>query len=161
MNGRLPAVLALAFLVAACVGDGSRPSALPETTIAPPSKATSATPTAGERIENRAIGAPGRAPRPVVTPPGRANLVQLVGLQGPELALLLGLPTLKRQEPPAEVWQYVGRSCALHVFFYLDPAQGGYRVVHVESIDRGGARSAGDDFLDRLLEEAKNAGRSS
>jgi hypothetical protein len=88
-------------------------------------------------------------------------MAHLVGLQGSDLALLLGPPSLIRRDPPAEVWQYAGPGCALHVFFYLGPDAGDYRVVHVESVYRRESRPESDDCLTRILEDAKSAGRSS
>ncbi|MBT7757855.1 MAG: hypothetical protein HN732_11050 [Rhodospirillaceae bacterium] len=52
------------------------------------------------------------------------------------LSGLLGEPTLRRSEPPAEVWQYSAAQCVLHVFLYSDAAEGGYLVSHVDVVHR-------------------------
>ncbi len=88
-------------------------------------------------------------------------MVQLVGLKGPELVLLLGPPKLKRREAAAEVWQYGGTSCVLHLFFYDSRSRGGLQVVHAEATDRTGAPLASDSCLARLLQDAESAGRAS
>ncbi|MDP6706644.1 MAG: hypothetical protein QF893_09900 [Alphaproteobacteria bacterium] len=107
----------------------------------------------------------GRAPRPASSSPSAQvaarQTVRLAGLRGTDLVLLLGQPSLQRRDPPAEVWQYVGPRCTLHVFFYSAGAAADYRVMHVDAIDRGGARAEPEDCLARLLDAAKNADRSS
>ena len=44
----------------------------------------------------------------------------LVGLDRQQIALLLGAPAAVREQPPATVWSYRARDCALNVFFYPD-----------------------------------------
>ena len=100
-----------------------------------------------------------RVGRPAI-PPAAGN-VQLVGLHGSELRLLLGPPRLKRRDSSAEVWQYVARSCVLHIFFYRSLATGFYQVIHVESNDVRGDGMAPDDCLTDLLAEVREADRSS
>jgi hypothetical protein len=58
-------------------------------------------------------------------------MATLVGYDEPALLLLLGRPGLTWREPPAEVWRYAGKACALHVFVYR-AADGAARVLHVE-----------------------------
>ena len=149
--------LALALLVAACAGGEAPPAATSGKATDTSSNATASS----AMVKDVAVGAPGRAPRPAVAPPGTRRMAQLVGLQGSDLALLLGPPGLMRRDPPAEVWQYAGPGCVLHVFFYLGPDAGDYRVVHVESVYRGETRTKSDDCLARILEDARSAGRSS
>ena len=153
----LSATLAVvALLMTACAG-GEAP---PEASGKASDTASNAT-ASSAMTKEVAVGAPGRAPRPAVSAPGARRTAQLVGLQGSDLALFLGPPSLVRRDPPAEVWQYAGPGCALHVFFYLGPDAGDYRVVHVESVYRGESRPEGDDCLARILKDAKRAGRSS
>jgi len=57
---------------------------------------------------------------------------QLIGLDGSQVSVLLGRPTLKRRDPPAEIWQYAGRDCVLMLFLYDQPKAGKTQVDHVE-----------------------------
>lgn len=44
----------------------------------------------------------------------------LVGKSEQQLVAFLGQPVSVREEPPAMVWQYVGRACKVDVFFYFE-----------------------------------------
>lgn len=44
----------------------------------------------------------------------------LVGLDQGQIELLLGTPADVREQPPATVWSYRAKNCALNVFFYPD-----------------------------------------
>ena len=44
----------------------------------------------------------------------------LVGLDRSQIELLLGAPAAVREQPPATVWSYRAKDCALNVFFYPD-----------------------------------------
>ncbi len=60
---------------------------------------------------------------------------QVVGASESEVARLLGPPELKRQEAPAEVWQYRTSRCVVDVFLY--PRAGAARsATHVEARHR-------------------------
>ncbi len=59
-----------------------------------------------------------------------ADPERLIGLSVGEAAKLLGRPALVRREPPAEVWQYAGSECVLHLFLY--ESEGGPSVTHFE-----------------------------
>ena len=82
-------------------------------------------------------------------------------MNAPELVSLLGDPTLKRRDPPAEVWQYSGRSCVLHVFMYWNEARASFRAVHIEMLKRSGARTKDPECLARIRDEAGISGRDS
>lgn len=58
----------------------------------------------------------------------------LAGLKPNDILSLLGEPDLKRDEPPAELWQYRTADCVLNLFFY-DNA-GSYRLTHAEAWQR-------------------------
>ncbi|MCH6588401.1 MAG: hypothetical protein IH805_08830, partial [Proteobacteria bacterium] len=58
---------------------------------------------------------------------------RLMGLDRAGLAKLLGDPELLRREPPAEIWQYRGRSCVFDVFLYEEA--GRQRVTYLEAPD--------------------------
>ncbi len=158
-----------ALLLAACVArqqtdvTAPRPEAAAATVPPQRDRPPTATPTETARAATRP--GLGRAPRPASSSPSAQvaarQTVRLVGLRSTDLVLLLGQPSLQRRDPPAEVWQYVGPGCTLHVFFYSARAAADYGVMHVEAIDRDGARAEPEDCLARLLDAAKNAGRSS
>ena len=54
----------------------------------------------------------------------------LIGKTEAEIAEVFGEPVLRRQESPAEVWQYLTADCAVHVFFYPDEKAAGV-VRHI------------------------------
>ncbi|PHQ69302.1 MAG: hypothetical protein COB93_08385 [Sneathiella sp.] len=51
----------------------------------------------------------------------------VIGKSATEIRAAFGEPTLRRQDAPAEVWQYLATECALHLFFY--PAADGDSLV--------------------------------
>jgi hypothetical protein len=85
---------------------------------------------------------------------------ELVGLAARELERRLGSPSLRRREPPAEVWQYRTAGCVLHVFLY--PGAAGPAVSHVEARPRNGAAMSADSdrvCLAGIIAENAPAGR--
>jgi hypothetical protein len=90
--------------------------------------------------KTQAQSAPMQAAAPVaLRVPG---LRELTGLHQPDILAMLGKPDLKRDEPPAQLWQYRAADCVLNLFFYRE--QDGYRLVHAEAWQRslGGSASA-------------------
>ena len=78
----------------------------------------------------------------------RPSLKDLTGLNQPEILALFGKPDLRRDEPPAQLWQYRTSDCVLSLFFYREAD--GYRLARAESWRRsiGGdvsAAACGDD----------------
>ena len=69
-------------------------------------------------------------PKPPQAPPSVLTLTQLNGLSASELKAALGDPTLLRRDGPAQLWQYAGSGCVLHVFLYED--NGSFRVTYSE-----------------------------
>ena len=63
---------------------------------------------------------------------------ELIGLTPVELRQLLGEPTLMRQDPPAQIWQYAADICVMHVFLYLPDDGGQRRVTYVSPRMRDG-----------------------
>jgi len=55
----------------------------------------------------------------------------LTGLRPVDIAALLGNPDLRRDEPPAELWQYRAANCILNLFFYRQAD--GYHLVRAET----------------------------
>lgn len=91
------------------------------------------------------LGACSAAPTPAFFSPAPGALPQaatarlldmgkLKGLSAAEVVALFGEPDFRRDEPPAELWQYRGADCVLDLFLY-DQA-GGARVVYSEARDR-------------------------
>jgi hypothetical protein len=68
------------------------------------------------------------------------SLKELTGLHQPEILALLGKPDLRRDEPPAELWQYRTSDCVLSLFFYRE--SDGYRLVRAEAWRRSLAGDA-------------------
>ena len=64
-----------------------------------------------------------------------SEFTTLGGISSAAVKRLLGEPDLRRQEPPAEIWQYRSADCVLEVFLYRH--QGQYRVAYAETHDRG------------------------
>lgn len=71
-------------------------------------------------------------------PDGRAYVAvdadpeRLIGLSVTQASELLGRPALVRAEPPAEVWQYAGAECVLHLFLYEGETGGALAVTYYE-----------------------------
>ena len=80
---------------------------------------------------------PARDPLGREPPPEPPKLDELRGLDAAQLTRLLGKPTLLREEPTAQMWQYRSESCVLHLFLYPAAGTGGEkRVQHVEARPR-------------------------
>jgi hypothetical protein len=62
------------------------------------------------------------------------EIKDLAGLKPADVLSVLGQPDLKRDEPPAELWQYRAADCVLNLFFYDDA--GGYHITHAEAWQR-------------------------
>jgi hypothetical protein len=112
--------LAALAMLAAVTGCATAPPVIVETTAAVPDQ---------EPVTNRAAHA--AAPIPSVpTPPMAAPLPpvdtnprQFIGLTSGELVGRLGIPTFRRVDRPAMVWQYRGGSCVVDVFLFREHGQ--------------------------------------
>ena len=62
------------------------------------------------------------------------DIKDLAGLKPADVLSMLGQPDLRRNEPPAELWQYRAADCVLNLFFYSDA--GDYRLAHAEAWQR-------------------------
>ncbi|MEE8271848.1 MAG: hypothetical protein V3R98_08975 [Alphaproteobacteria bacterium] len=58
----------------------------------------------------------------------------LIGLPPSEISAMLGEPELRRQEPPAEVWQYRTDRCVFDLYFYTE--DGASQAIYYEARDR-------------------------
>ena len=70
-----------------------------------------------------------KAAPPVVAAKPREMLepTVVIGRTDTEIKKAFGDPNLRRQDSPAEVWQYLAQQCALHLFFY--PGKSGEELV--------------------------------
>jgi len=160
--------LAAALVLAACTGappppitpaptggavvEGAREVAVRAATVTPPSVAAARDGVASPAQSDSDVASSDTAP--LTTRPSRflpsfpdfepylrldPDVIALDGMSRADLTALFGRPRLLRRDPPAELWQYAGRSCVLHLFLYQSPADGRYRVKHYETASRGEA----------------------
>jgi hypothetical protein len=69
---------------------------------------------------------------------GAPPLSSLSGQNRAQVMALLGAPRFKRQDNPAEIWQYRSPGCFLDIFLYREKGGDAYRVRHFET--RGGGK---------------------
>ena len=96
---------------------------------------------------------PARAPRerpPQQTAPADFDPAKLVGLGKDETLAMLGQPAGVREQPPATVWTYRSRECALDVFFYMDLSTRAFRVLTTEVTSELKSADARRTCLNRL-----------
>jgi hypothetical protein len=117
---------------------GKPAPAKPASEAARPAPAAPAAPMAAAPQRQAALppaNALGREPPGREPPPEPPKLEELRGLDAAQLTQLLGKPTLLRDEATAQMWQYRGETCVLHLFLY--PGSGGEkRVQYVEARPR-------------------------
>lgn len=102
-----------------------------------PAAAASSTPASASPAtpQRQAALPPARESLQREPPPEPPKLEELRGLDAAQLTQLLGKPTLLRNEATAQMWQYRGETCVLHLFLY--PGAGGdKRVQYVEARPR-------------------------
>lgn len=81
-----------------------------------------------------------QTPLPITPIPAAAGtsrpgeLKELTGLRPAAIVALFGDPDLRRDEPPAELWQYRAADCILNLFFYRE--NDGYRLLRAETWQR-------------------------
>lgn len=109
-----------------------------------------------------------RAPRLAPAPPPRPAApavpeLKVVGLNQAETEALIGPPTSSVDRPPAKVWQYRPRECALDVYFYLDVGRNEFYALHYDTpAPTSASASTGaipPDAADRCLRRIYNARR--
>ncbi|GBD40641.1 hypothetical protein HRbin39_00010 [bacterium HR39] len=81
-----------------------------------------------ERVEPRRVDAGPVVPAPRHLPPR----VRIVGAPAPFVLGLLGEPSLRRRDPPAEYWRYTFPNCTLDLFLFADGPFAEPRVVYYE-----------------------------
>jgi hypothetical protein len=80
----------------------------------------------------------GRTLATAAAPAGSPDLKRLSGLSDKDVQRVLGEPDFRREEPPAQIWQYRSAECVLDLFLYGETGQ--YRVAYAETHDRGFTR---------------------
>ncbi len=114
-----------------------------------------------EKMASAAIVKPQPAAAPAKSPavPQSVSLApkiypppsHLAGLDGEQVIGLLGHPGFRRQDDPAQIWQYRTKACALDLFLYRAGDGTPYTVRHFEARGRGKeAVSASDCFVSLL-----------
>ncbi len=84
----------------------------------------------------------------------------LVGFDRIRLQRVIGSPSLRRREGPAEVWQYQGESCVMDVFLYPgEDDQSLPQVTYVELRRQGVAQLSQPEERGRCYAEALAEGR--
>ena len=77
----------------------------------------------------------------------------LMGLSPNEVTAMMGQPELRRQEPPAEVWQYRTSTCVFDVYLYDD------RVTYFEARHRRQGTVSAPGCLGQIV-AARGGGRA-
>src|SRR5256885_11267912 len=81
----------------------------------------------------RAANAATARPAPAAPAPPTAPDLKVVGLNQSETEALLGQPQSSIDRPPAKVWQYRTRECAVDVYFYLDVGRNDFYALHYDT----------------------------
>jgi hypothetical protein len=113
-------------------------------------------------------------PRPIrkPTPPGApsedalsrnapvVDPAHVIGLKEADAQEWLGEPTERKDAPPATIWRYVGQSCEIDVYFYLDLQQRIMRALHYEvrGNDSGGEQRPERCFQQLVSERRERDG---
>jgi hypothetical protein len=84
----------------------------------------------------------------------------LTGMSHFQVIGLLGEPGFKRDDDPAQIWQYRTKTCALDVFLYRSGDETVYRVDHFEARHREKGEVTAKDCFVALLKarEQRQAG---
>ncbi len=97
--------------------------------------------------------------RDIVPGPDRVPAPRtLLGLEHHQVMALLGEPSFKRRDDPAQIWQYRDSTCILDVFLYRPDGGGAYRVTNVEVRGHGVIKVSDEDCFLRLLKPRDDAG---
>ncbi len=170
---RLPARIAAVVLVASMAACAPAVDPPPSGTAPSPSMAappppqpqpaaqaeTTAETTAETAAQTAAVtpppaeAAPGtKAPDTPAWAPPVPGPKHLLGLDGDRVSQLLGPPDFRREDNPAEIWQYRSAACVLDLFLY-GQGGGGWRVTHVEMRDLGKPAVSEADCLRALFKD--------
>jgi hypothetical protein len=103
-----------------------------------------------KQVAARPVDKPAAIKKPKAVEPPPITVADILGAGPAKVTGILGEPGLVRRESPAEVWQYAGTGCVLHVFLYDDEPSGTFRVDHLEATDLQGARASTNHCLTGL-----------
>ena len=139
------------LMVAACAGGPSSPpsptGSSSESHAESASHSTSGLTIALSEAKRPLADVGGRVPGGKLLPPGTAKFL---GLTGPDLQTVLGLPTFKRKDRQVEIWQYGKENCILDFFLYKK--DGLFRVEHMDFRGRNVLKVDDEACLAHLLE---------
>jgi len=82
----------------------------------------------------------------------------LAGLNGQQVSRLLGPAPFKRQDDPAEIWQYRTTGCTLDIFLYHDGQGSAFKVRHFEARGRNNQKVTEQDCFVDLIKAHENRG---
>ena len=126
---------------------------------APEAAATAETPAPAPKTLPDLAMSPDVRGRDIVPGPGQVPAPRtLLGLEHHQVMALLGEPSFKRRDDPAQIWQYRDSTCILDVFLYRPKGGGAYRVTHVEVRGHGVIKVSDEDCFLRLLKPGDGAG---
>jgi hypothetical protein len=86
--------------------------------------------------------------------PASVSPKTLVGKSEQQLIAFLGQPGSVREEPPAMVWQYVGRACKVDIFFYFDIKSQDFRSLAYKFYKDSGSTQKDSECLGLLQTNA-------
>lgn len=138
--------------------DAEAPAAPAEQAREAPTPETAAPAPAPRSLPDLAMSQDVRG-RDIVPGPDRVPAPRiLLGLQHHQVMALLGEPSFKRRDDPAQIWQYRDSICILDVFLYRPDGGGAYRVTYVEVRGHGVIKVSREDCFLRLLTPRDAAG---
>jgi hypothetical protein len=160
----------LALTLAACEALQPPPAAPPPEPLVTPAAVTRLPPPPPRKPApppgpNLARLPPPSETEPESPPPApTGSFEQLVGLDQPHVAALLGDPNTRADAPPATIWRYGDTMCDVDIYFYLDLQSQTMRALHYEIRDHDLSERSDQRCYDALAGEqrahAESAGGS-
>ncbi len=86
------------------------------------------------------------------------TLHEMIGLDRGQVSALLGKPRFRRQDSPADLWQYGNGKCVLDLFLYKIRDGSVYKVTHVEVRPLNGAKITKDVCFEGLIRAHNDLG---
>jgi hypothetical protein len=138
---RTALVIGLALGLAACEMQPPPPAAPPEPLVTPaavtrlplppPRKPPPPEPSLA-KLPPATETEPAPEPEAPAQPPSSGTFEQLLGLDQPHVAALLGSPESSADAPPGTIWRYGDATCDVDIYFYLDLQSQRMRALHYE-----------------------------
>lgn len=97
---------------------------------------------------------PPESPKQPKKTPASVSPKALVGKSEQQVVAFLGQPGSVREEPPAMVWQYVGRACKVDIFFYFDIKSQDFRSLAYKFYKDSGSTQKDSECLGLLQTNA-------